>query len=275
MKSIIRILIFLIASLIFIGCSKCSNTSQSDSQISNVVNSEESAKILSDLIELKDKMQDINIKDSVLMEMVNNKRNLIDTLIEKSINYKDNKVELIRIKKEMIVLKEDNKLFFNRINKLTSQNRELKILNDSIKNELIEGVKEKKILSNKLNRINNKASEIKISGVTIKAYTKTNPLFKKSKKVETTQANKTQIIEVSYIIPENSLAVNKEISIKTTLFSRESKKGIDKFSSVLYSGSEISGIIIFDEKIEYASGSHEVKISLDGKVLYSGEINLK
>lgn len=272
MKYTISTIIFCIIAVLIIKCNFDKKESPQITEQKKTELRKESDSLFKELIVLKDKLKTIDAKDSVLIEMVENKRNTIDTLIKKSIQYKDNEIELIKIKHEVKVLKTENRTFFNRINKLHEENLTLQLKNDSIKNELSTEIENKRFLEKRLETVTKQASKLKLSGVKITSYT--NSFFSKAKRTKTNVASKVKVVEISFVLPENKLLKPISLNIKACIYDVPKGDKISKDMTVSYTGEEINETFIFDDAVSYATGTHEIKIFVDGRESYKGEIKL-
>jgi hypothetical protein len=236
----------------------------------------QSDSLFTELTNLRDKLKSTDVKDSLLIEVVNSKRSVIDMLIDKSLKYKDNELELIGVRCQLQSLKTENKIFFKRIDQLFAENESLKNKNDSVQSQLEEVKTTKTKLEKKLESVTRAASEIKMTGVKFAAYMITSPLFGTPKKVATTFASKAKIVEVSFGFPENPFATPSTFTVTATMFDTTSGKRIERKTIIEYVGKEISSVIKFDTVgIQYCKGHHKILIAISDKVCYAGDLVLE
>lgn len=270
-----RIVLFLIIT-IFISCANEKEGYKNDNNRTDSINNNQIVYI--DLLNLKMQLDTIHTKDSVLLDLLELKKKTIDTLIQKALKYKDNILEIQIIKSRTIQLNTENKSFFKRIDLLNKENKRLKEENISTAIQLQTQKKDNqkiKTEKNTLEKVISEATKLSIAAIKIMAIGYTKSFFGKPKSFETNQADKTNQVNVSFVITENKLAPKGTKIVATLLYGTPKDEHLSERIEINYNGQEIPVTMIIGKQVEYKAGAHPIEIYIDDYNVYTGNLELK
>lgn len=242
---------------------------QNSNQEPTIIEKEDTNRIVlvKNLFELRNQLEKIETKDSLMHSLLIEKKMAIDSLIDRTLDFKENKISLVLITKKYEKTKIEKDVLHNKVDSIHQQyvklygenyklNEELnqeRFINSDLKNE-------NKNLKTKVT----KASSVIITGAKVTGVGLTGNMFSKSKEYETNKSSKIKGFKFSCSLPANELAKKEEKTITFMMFSINNDVYIKKDTSLFYNGEEslINCTIKAPKATE--SGNHKVIILLNG-----------
>lgn len=224
--------------------------------------------VIKNLFELRNQLDSLIVKDSILYEQWAQQKKDVDSLIDVSFDYKGTKVSLLLVTKKYEKVKIEKKKLTQKIDsihieyvKLHGENYELyeqlngqKVLNSGLTAE-----------NRKLKKTVEKASSTILTGSKVVGIGYTSSLLGKPKEYETNKMSKIRKFKFSCVLPQNELAKKEYKNITFIMYSVDNSVYIKKDTSLVYTGEEqfIECLLISPKTIE--KGNHKIVVLLDGE----------
>jgi hypothetical protein len=197
----------------------------------------------------------------------------IDSLQLNVIKHQSSTIQLKGLERQFENIVFSNKDLIERIRIANEENKALGDSNSNIKsrlevtaNTLYNKEREYKILK--------KSIRFQVAGVKSVAYKHIRPLFRKPELVETKLAKDAEYIEITFVCVAND-RVEKALYTLNVKLQGVGGLGITKPLEVNYVGIETPCSKTFNDPEAFQVGFHNIEISLNNEILYSGAIELK
>ncbi len=248
--------------------------------------------VQSDLLNLKNDYDHLQVKDAAMQQEIEEKKARIDELIKEAVKHKGDAYVIAKLRKETETLREIMKGFVRTIDSLNTLNINLVTEKKKVLKQLdVEKEKQNVLIKEKdeLKTTIAKGSVLSCFNVIAKAVS-----YKRGgkKEVETNKAKKTEKIKVSFTLGENKIAKPGEKTVFIRIMTPDGKemaKSYDdnyKFTfnkssgyfagkeTLNYANIEITGVTYCEGQDEFVPGKYMIEVSCDGVVIGSSSLKL-
>lgn len=232
--------------------------------------------LIKNFIQLQKELGNTYSPDVTVQQELENKSRIIDTLIQKSLDFKESKIDIFILQNKYNDLVAEKVVLIEQGKAIQQENESLKLNNISLKKAL----DAEKSLTSRLTGENKQlyktvltASDVIISNVKVKGYGYNKSLFSGTKKIYTDKADKIKGFEVDFIFPKNDLATSETKGVNISIYSTDRRRSAIKDTIVNYEGVElpISMRIPVDN---LAVGSHDLIIYINDEKQYSSSYTI-
>lgn len=247
-------------------------------QITKYVSIEDTTRIdlVKNLYDLQKQLGNIETKDSMLQSALQEKHKYVDSLIIKTLDYKESKLDLVILNNKYDKVVEEKNIIVQKVDSIHKEYVKLYGENYELKEELNNEKQYNSYLSNENKKLKNKvdkASSLFLTGIKFVGVGETgNGLFNKSKNYETNKSSKIKYVKVTCVLPPNELALKGEKKIEVYLYGISRQKSISQEEIVNYKGEEI--ILNFKLNVPAPAiepGKHKALVFLNGKIQYDSD----
>ena len=239
---------------------------------------EDTAKLslIKNFFHLKKDINTTYTSDTVVQRELQLKSRIIDTLLERSLDYKENSVDLI-------CLKQQYENILSEKAQLVKQGKTIKVENESLKLNnvsLAKALEKEKAAVSELTTKNRElyktvlsASDVIISNVVVKGFGYSKSVFTSTKRIYTDRVGKIEGFDISFTFPRNDLAVTETKAVNISIYSTDGRRSAIKDTTVNYEGKEFPvnlNMIVND----LAIGSHDLLIYINNEKQYSSSYTI-
>ena len=248
-------------TIIFLICLGCSEPKQPDTITIRVEDTTKLA-LIKDLYILQQNLQQIYETDSISNDELIRNRAIIDTLILKSLDFKDQSLDLsmMRVRYNRMTVRYEKKL--DTILKHNEYlNFQYAVSQQKLDNERKNYNKLKRHASKTQDSLR-KATTMTIENIEIVGIGSS--LFDTD--YITNKSNKIKHVKFTALLPQNKRDGTYTITIK--IYSTDSKEIMKQDKTVIYRGSEIPILLTLGKSASFQKGKHAVKVLLDNVVVF-------
>lgn len=268
-----KVAYYLLALLLFTTCSEPKEKTRT---ITITVEDTSKLAFVKDLIGLQKDLSVIYTTDSAMRNELSEKRQLIDSLIDRTLDYKENQIKVLVFKKRYDEIKLLKDKVYRKIDSLKIRNSTLTKEYYILQSDYVTVKTEKQVLSTENKKLKTKVTQgstLTLTGVKINGVGYTSGIFSKAKEVQTNKIAKVKKLRIFFILPANALAEHGDKEIKVTVYSVNTTASIKKDTTIVYDGLEKACTFVLapDTKF-FSTGGHKVTISINGVTQYNSTI---
>ena len=228
----------------------------------NIQIAQESEAIKKDIQQLRKEYEGLQTTDSLLKNEIQEKATLIAQMQIEAEKHKNDAYIMAKLKKETKTLRDIMQHFVVQIDSLNTLNKKLTAEKDSVTTEL-QGEKQKSTaLQTEKDKLYKMGSTLKAGSITIKAYN----VRGKDRQSEITKANKTDKIQISFVISENKIAARGARTIYIRIVTPDGKEWTESADADhMFSFGSSKGFYAVKKTIQYDNEATEVVMSVKKK----------
>lgn len=228
----------------------------------NIQITQESEAVKKDLQQLQKEYEELQTTDSLLKNEIQEKATLIVQMQVEAEKHKNDAYIMAKLKKETKTLRDIMQHFVVQIDSLNTLNKKLTAEKDSVTTEL-QGEKQKSTtLQTEKDKLYKMGSALKAGDISIKAYN----VRGKDRQSEITKANKTDKIQISFVIDENKIAPKGTRTIYIRMVTPDGKEWTESADADhMFSFGGSKGFYAVKKTIQYDNEATEVVMSVKKK----------
>lgn len=228
----------------------------------NISITQESEIVKRDLQQLEKEYNELQTTDSLLKNEIQEKATLIAQMQIQADKHKNDAYIMAKLKKETKTLRDIMQHFVIQIDSLNTLNRKLTAEKDSVSTEL-QGEKQKSsMLQTEKDKLYKIGSALKAGEINIKAYN----VRGKDRQSEIIKANKTDKIQISFVIAENKISPKGTRTIYIRMVTPDGKEWTESADADhMFSFGSSKGFYAAKKTIQYDNEATEVVLSVKKK----------
>ena len=228
----------------------------------NISITQESEVVKKDLQQLQKEYEGLQTTDSLLKNEIQEKATLIAQMQIQAEKHKNDAYIMAKLKKETKTLRDIMQHFVVQIDSLNTLNKKLTFEKDSVSTEL-QGEKQKSsTLQTEKDKLYKMGSALKAGEINIKAYN----VRGKNRQSEITKADKTDKIQISFVIGENKIASKGARTIYIRMVTPDGKEWTESADADhMFTFGSSKGFYAVKKTIQYDNEATEVVLSIKKK----------
>lgn len=228
----------------------------------NITITQESEVVKRDLQQLEKEYEGLQTTDSLLKNEIQEKATLIAQMQIDAEKHKNDAYIMAKLKKETKTLRDIMRHFVVQIDSLNTLNKKLTFEKDSVNTEL-QGEKQKSsTLQTEKDKLYKIGSALKAGAINSKAYN----VRGKDRQSETTKADKTDKIQISFVIGENKIAPKGARTIYIRMVTPDGKEWTESADADhMFTFGSSKGFYAVKKTIQYDNEATEVVLSIKKK----------
>jgi len=228
----------------------------------NIQITQESETVKKDLQQLQKEYEGLQTTDSLLKNEIQEKATLIAQMQIQAEKHKNDAYIMAKLKKETKTLRDIMQHSVVQIDSLNTLNRKLTAEKDSVSTELLGEKQKSSTLQTEKDKLYKIGSALKAGEINIKAYN----VRGKDRQSEITKANKTDKIQISFVLGENKIAPKGTRTIYIRMVTPDGKEWTESADADhMFTFGNSKGFYAVKKTIQYDNEATEVVLSIKKK----------